>query len=62
VNIDPRSSNGGTRDDILELLELRERAKTDLERKHQAFALLSVLECHSACNFDPLSRGIGVQN
>jgi hypothetical protein len=19
-------------------------------------------ECHSACNFDPLSRGIGVQN
>ena len=23
---------------------------------------LSVLKCHSACNFDPLSRGIGVQN
>jgi hypothetical protein len=20
------------------------------------------LECHSACNIDPLSRGIGVQN
>jgi hypothetical protein len=20
------------------------------------------LACHSACNFDPLSRGIGVQN
>ena len=21
-----------------------------------------VVECHSACNIDPLSRGIGVQN
>ena len=21
-----------------------------------------ILECHSACNIDPLSRGIGVQN
>lgn len=22
----------------------------------------NILKCHSACNFDPLSRGIGVQN
>ena len=23
---------------------------------------ISVYHCHSACNFDPLSQGIGVQN
>ena len=27
-----------------------------------AFKAKTALECHSACNIDPLSRGIGVQN
>ena len=27
-----------------------------------ALAVLGLEECHSACNIDPLSRGIGVQN
>jgi hypothetical protein len=26
------------------------------------FILLQRQDCHSACNIDPLSRGIGVQN
>jgi hypothetical protein len=25
-------------------------------------ASVGLVDCHSACNFDPLSRGIGVQN
>ena len=33
---------------------------TDLERGRRVDA--AVLRCHSACNIDPLSRGIGVQN
>jgi hypothetical protein len=28
----------------------------------QAWELDDADKCHSACNFDPLSRGIGVQN
>jgi hypothetical protein len=37
---------------------------TDLLRQYvkEAFAKEEVPACHSACNFDPLSRGIGVQN
>jgi DNA invertase Pin-like site-specific DNA recombinase len=34
-------------------------AKTD---RAELLKVIRRLECHSACNFDPLSRGIGVQN
>ena len=31
-------------------------------RQDRSRPIIDELECHSACNFDPLSRGIGVQN
>lgn len=43
-------------DDLLQSLEPRERTKTDLERKHQAFALLSVLEmAYAAADIFPIT-------
>jgi AAA domain len=42
-------------DDLIRSLEPRERTKSDLERKHQAFALLSVLEmAYAAANIFPV--------
>jgi hypothetical protein len=42
-------------DDLLRSLEPRERSKSDLERKHQAFALLSVLEmAYAAADIFPV--------
>ena len=32
------------------------------ERPHPEQGYRSAMGCHSACNIDPLSRGIGVQN
>jgi hypothetical protein len=37
-------------------------SKAVRSRTRRARILVGALSCHSACNFDPLSRGIGVQN
>ncbi len=50
-----RRSRVGRWDELLKSLEPRERTKTDLERKHQAFALLSVLEmAYAAADIFPV--------
>ncbi|MGM4953366.1 DUF6538 domain-containing protein [Bradyrhizobium barranii] len=36
--------------------------KISLRTRDPDVARIRHLECHSACNIDPLSRGIGVQN
>jgi hypothetical protein len=41
------------------ILAAAERAK---EARNEADRLACDAWCHSACNIDPLSRGIGVQN
>ena len=38
------------------------RTPTDQEPDHPARNARAHTRCHSACNSDPLSRGIGVQN
>lgn len=37
-------------------------AYLDVLSQFRNFTTVVFLDCHSACNFDPLSRGIGVQN
>jgi len=38
------------------------RLALDQQLKLHYDSVIAALDCHSACNFDPLSRGIGVQN
>ena len=61
------SFNGKFRDECLSLEWFRTRAeaKPIIERWRRHYNEVrphSSLGCYSACNFDPLSRGIGVQN
>jgi hypothetical protein len=42
------------------MAELAQMIAADRPEPGTAFARLPI--CHSACNIDPLSRGIGVQN
>ncbi|TMJ36913.1 MAG: transposase, partial [Alphaproteobacteria bacterium] len=49
----------------LEWFRTRAEAKPIIERWRRHYNEVrphSSLGCYSACNFDPLSRGIGVQN
>jgi hypothetical protein len=47
------------RDDFMLVAE---KEMVAFERKERELRRQERLECHSACNIDPLSRGIGVQN
>lgn len=40
----------------------KDNGKAIREVCREFVALCRKLDCHSACNIDPLSRGIGVQN
>ncbi|HEX6610708.1 MAG TPA: hypothetical protein VF051_08025 [Hyphomicrobiaceae bacterium] len=49
--------------DLVEEAHLTFKGKSDGEIAFGALkGFLDVRYCYSACNFDPLSRGIGVQN
>jgi NOL1/NOP2/fmu family ribosome biogenesis protein len=56
---DPRSLNyrGAKRG-----ITLQVRQKSELRAQVRSNFVLKPARCHSACNIDPLSRGIGVQN
>jgi transposase len=60
-----RSMNGKTPEQRLAVRRERSRlliAELEIWMRQQRALLSTKNDCHSACNIDPLSRGIGVQN